>query len=117
MLMSDLFIIVLNIIKGPYLWLILSGFVVIIYLLLSLINKSFQKPLKSLGIAIIISGILFIVLRFLTPTLVDFIFEEYANMIKTLIPIILQTITTIGIIYILIGILSLVIYKKTKSLE
>ena len=79
MLMSDLFIIVLNIIKGPYLWLILSGFVVIIYLLLSLINKSFKKPLKSLGIAIIISGILFIVLRFLTPTLVDFIFEEYAN--------------------------------------
>lgn len=115
--MNDSVVIILNIIKNPYLWLILLGFVVIIYLLLSLINKSFKKPLKSLGIAVIISGILFIVLRFLTPTLVDFIFEEYANMIKTLMPRILRTITTIGIIYILIGILSLVIYKKTESLE
>lgn len=115
--MNDSVVIILNIIKSPYLWLMLLGFVVIIYLLLSLINKSFKKPLKSLGIAVIISGILFIVLRFLTPTLVDFIFEEYANMIKTLMLRILRTITTIGIIYILIGILSLVIYKKTESLE
>lgn len=115
--MNDSVVIILNIIKSPYLWLMLLGFVVIIYLLLSLINKSFKKPLKSLGIAVIISGILFIVLRFLTPTLVDFIFEEYANMIKALMPRILRTITTIGIIYILIGILSLVIYKKTESLE
>ena len=117
MLMNDSVVIILNIVKSPYLWLMLLGFVVIIYLLLSLINKSFKKRLKSLGIAVIISGILFIVLRFLTPTLVDFIFEEYANMIKTLMPRILRTITTIGIIYILIGILSLVIYKKTESLE
>lgn len=106
---------IITIIKSPYLWLILLLFVVIMYLFLSLFNHSFKKPLKVLGITIIISGILFIIIRFFTPALVNLLFEEYANMVNILIPRILKTITIIGIVYILIGVLSIFLYHKIND--
>lgn len=102
----------LNIIKGPYLWLIMLIFSVFIYLLLSLVNKNFKKPLRYLGITIIISGVLFIILRFLSPTLIKYIFEENVNIVKIFMPRILKTITNIGIIYIIIGVILIIIHKK-----
>ncbi len=105
---------IINIIKSPYLWLILLLFVGIMYLFLSLFNHSFKKPLKLLGITIIISGFLFIILRLFIPNLIILFFEEYADMINILIPRIFRTITTIGIIYILIGVLALFLYYKVE---
>lgn len=99
---------------GVKVYIILIAFVVFSYLFLAVLNWSFIKPLKYMGVSIIIVGIVLFLLSFIFPTIIDLIIDSLKIPIDVVLYI-LKPITYIGIAYFVIGIIMLVIPKLLKN--
>lgn len=98
-----------------YLYIVI--FIVIMYLLISLLTWSFIKPLKYLSIPTILVGILLIIIR-LSSSIITNLIDADISFIKNLLPLVLKPLLTNGIVCTLIGITMLMVYiiinKKMK---
>lgn len=83
-------------------------FIVLSYLLISLLTWSFIKSLKYLGISNIIVGIVVIVIRFLLNFITN-ILPDYINIAEVVLPTIVKPLLLSGISLIIVGIIMLII--------
>lgn len=98
-------------VSGLLLYGVLFGFIIISYLILALLTWSFIKPLKYLGIPMIIVGIILLIIRSFSSTILKVI--AFLIIIpKSIISIIFMPILIMGLIYIALGICFIYIDKK-----
>lgn len=108
----------LSSIAGGALWIIFSMVIIISYLILALFNWSFIKPIKYIGISIIVVGSLLILVRALNSVLLGLVSTIF-NLPASIMSILLRPVLIMGIVYIIIGILLIILnnlyYKNKKS--
>lgn len=85
-------------------------FIIIFYLLISLLTWDIIKPLKYLGISNIVVGVIIIIIRFILNEVVTLV-PDYIKFVETILPTILKPILISGILCILFGIIMILAYS------
>lgn len=96
---------------------ILVTITVISYLILSLLNWDFIKPLKYIGISLIIVGLILIIIRFSNSFIIESILSEI-SIPASILGTVFKPLLIMGIFYMFIGIILIVlqnIYYKNKK--
>lgn len=110
----------LSFLSGRMILLYIALFVIVMYLIISLLTWSFLKPLKYLGIPTLCVGILFIFARFFSTIMIDLL-NIKINIIKTLLPSMLSPVLINGILCTVLGLIMIIVYavinKRIKSKE
>lgn len=101
---------VLKILDNGMIWVYMTIFFTLMYLLISLLTWNFIKPLKYLGIPTTLVGLLLIIIRLLSSSIISKI-DADIELIIGLLPLILKPILINGIIFMIIGILMIVWYS------
>lgn len=91
-------------------------FILLSYLLISLLTWSFHKPLKYFSISFIIVGITMIIFRFILPLIITTLATDSINIPSSISSTLLNPLLKSGIISIIIGIIFMVAYKFIKKL-
>lgn len=91
-------------------WVYMGLFILLMYLVIGLLTWSIIKPLKYLGIPTLITGILFIIIRFI-PNIVISILDVKISVIKAVLPSVLKPIFIYGISSLLIGLVMIILYN------
>lgn len=92
-------------------------FILLSYLLISLLTRSFHKPLKYFSISFIIVGIMMIIFRFILPLIITSLAENPINIPNSISSTLLNPFLKSGIICIIIGIIFMVVYKLIEKLQ
>ena len=111
---------VINLFKDNFI-IVLLIFLVVFYLLISLLTWDFKKPLFYLGISNVVVGIVVIIIRFLLNGVTNFI-PSYITFVDDILPTVLKPLLISGIVCLGIGILMIIIYYvilkiKNKKVE
>lgn len=100
---------IFNFLSSNYMYYILSGFIVISYLLLALLNWSFVNCLNFISIPTMVIGILFCLLRLTFSLILNAISKIDIDTINNIISSMLNPLLIIGVISIIFGIVLLII--------
>lgn len=110
----------LSLINSDIFFVIFGIFIIITFLLISFLTFSFVKPLLYLGIPTLISGVIFIIIRF-SATFIISLFGNTIKFINIVLPSILKPVLVNGILLLIIGIIMIIVYslinKKKKVAE
>lgn len=96
------------------------AFLIVFYLLISLLTWSMIKPLKYMGIPTLIVGIICIPIYLAPNVIINFLpLDEYVNIIEKVLPLFMKPLLIYGIACFIVGLLMIIVYKiinkKRKS--
>lgn len=112
---------IIKFIQSKYMYIFIMCFIIINYLLISLLTWSFHKPLRYLSIPTMLTGITLIVTIFLPSLLINILNVNLPFNLEPIIKVLLNPLLIPGILLTIIGVVMIVLYniinKKEEQLK
>ena len=99
-----------NFLSSPTFIIVFIIFLILSYFLIKLLTGSYLKPLKYLGIPCLITGIFTISLKWVINLIKEYLTQNNLGILNTVMETFKDIFVKFGLIFIAIGLLSLIIY-------
>ena len=103
--------VVYNFVTGKGLIISIIVFIILSYLIMALITWSIKKPLKYLGISIIITGIITLIMKYVFSLVIKYGLEEKLGFFKPFFASCEELFVKYGVSILAIGIGMIIVYK------
>ena len=108
---------IIKFIQSKYMYIFIMCFIIINYLLISLLTWSFHKPLRYLSIPTMLTGITLIVTIFLPSLLINILNVNLPFNLEPIIKVLLNPLLIPGILLTIIGVVMIVLYNIINKKE
>ena len=108
---------IIKFIQSKYMYIFIMCFIIINYLLISLLTWSFHKPLRYLSIPTMLTGITLIVTIFLPSLLINILNVNLPFNLEPIIKVLLNTLLIQGILLNIICVVMIVLYNIINKKE
>ena len=108
---------IIKFIQSKYMYIFIMCFIIINYLLISLLTWSFHKPLRYLSIPTMLTGITLIVTIFLPSLLINILNVNLPFNLEPIIKVLLNPLLITGILLTIIGVVMIVLYNIINKKE
>ena len=108
---------IIKFIQSKYMYIFIMCFIIINYLLISLLTWSFHKPLRYLSIPTMLTGITLIVTIFLPSLLINILNINLPFNLEPIIKVLLNPLLIPGILLTIIGVVMIVLYNIINKKE
>lgn len=108
---------IIKFIQSKYMYIFIMCFIIINYLLISLLTWSFHKPLRYLSIPTMLTGITLIVTIFLPSLLINILNVNLPFNLEPIIKLLLNPLLIPGILLTIIGVVMIVLYNIINKKE
>ena len=108
---------IIKFIQSKYMYIFIMCFIIINYLLISLLTWSFYKPLRYLSIPTMLTGITLIVTIFLPSLLINILNVNLPFNLEPIIKVLLNPLLIPGILLTIIGVVMIVLYNIINKKE